>query len=257
MRSALAELLLLSIAGGLLGAWIVLRRLAFFAHAAGTAAFPGLVIAQAAGVSAPLAGLAAALGYAGSVERLGRRGRVPGDAATALALAGLLALGVVLASDVFESGSGVERLLFGTLVGVTSTDLAFSAAAALLAAAGTALLGQAWLAAGFDPDSARSLGPSPRLVDGVLLALVAAAAVAAIPAVGALLVSALLVVPAATARLLTRSVRGLLAVAVLLAAVEGTAGLYLAYWLDVSPGPAVATLAAGVHALVAIRDALR
>ncbi|MDP9134662.1 MAG: metal ABC transporter permease, partial [Actinomycetota bacterium] len=97
MRTALVELALLGVAGGLLGAWIVLRRLAFFAHAVGTATFPGLVIADGTGFSATLAGLAVALGYAGGVERAGRANRDPGDVATALALVVALALGVVLA----------------------------------------------------------------------------------------------------------------------------------------------------------------
>src|SRR5215210_5492023 len=64
MRTALAELALLAVAGGVVGAWIVLRRQAFFAHAAGTATFPGFVAADASGVSPTLAGLAVALGYA-------------------------------------------------------------------------------------------------------------------------------------------------------------------------------------------------
>src|ERR671914_2409312 len=86
MRTALAELGLLAVVGGLLGSWIVLRGLAFFSHAVGTATFPGLVVAEAAGLSPKLAGLAVAAGYAGGVERAGRSGRDPGDVATALLL---------------------------------------------------------------------------------------------------------------------------------------------------------------------------
>ena len=74
LREALFELVLLAVAGGMLGAWIVLRRLAFFSHAAGSATFPGLVVADASGVSPTLAGLAVALGYAGGVRRTGRTG---------------------------------------------------------------------------------------------------------------------------------------------------------------------------------------
>src|SRR5215210_4426981 len=133
MRTALAELALLALAGGVLGSWIVLSRLAFFTHAAGTATFPGLVAADASGISPILAGLGVALGYAGGVERAGRSGRAPGDAATALLLVAALATGVVLASDVFHSGSGVDRLLFGTLLGLNGSDVALSATAAAAA----------------------------------------------------------------------------------------------------------------------------
>jgi ABC-type Mn2+/Zn2+ transport system permease subunit len=96
----------------------------------------------------------------------------------------------------------------------------------------------------FDPDGARSLGVPAGLADFLLLALVAVAAVAAIPAVGALLVTAIYVLPAAAARLLARSVPGLIVWALALALAEGLVGLYLAYWLDLPPGPPVAVLGA-------------
>jgi ABC-type Mn2+/Zn2+ transport system permease subunit len=255
MREALVELVLLAVAGGTLGAWIVLRRLAFFSHAAGSATFPGLVAADAAGVSPTLAGLAVALGYAGGVERAGRAGRDT-DEATALLLVAALGGGVVLASDVFESGAAVDRLLFGTLLGLDGGDLALSAAAAALAGAGSLAFGRVWSALAFDPDGAPHLGLPVGLADLLLLVLVALAAVAAIPAVGALLVSAIYVLPAATARQLARSVPALIGWALAIAFVEGAVGLYGAYWLDVPPGPPVAALGAGVYAAVALYRAI-
>jgi ABC-type Mn2+/Zn2+ transport system permease subunit len=197
-----------------------------------------------------VAGLAVALGYTGGVERAGRAGREPGEA-TALLLVAALAAGVVLASDVFESGAAVDRLLFGTLLGLGTADLALSATAAALAAAGTIALGRTWAAVAFDPDGAGALGVPAALADFLLLALVAVAAVAAIPAVGALLVTAIYVLPAAAARLLAGSVPALIAWALALAVAEGVIGLYLAYWLDVPPGPPVAVLGALTYAVLA------
>jgi manganese/iron transport system permease protein len=104
---------------------------------------------------------------------------------------------------------------------------------------------------GFDPDGARALGLPAGRADLLLLALVAVAAVAAIPAVGALLVTAIYVLPAAAARMLTGSIRGLVACALAVALVEGVVGLYLAYWLDVPAGPPVAVLGALVCLVVA------
>src|SRR3954470_277086 len=103
MRTAVVELALLAVAGGLLGAWIVLRRLAFFAHAVGGATFPRLVIADAAGIrplGAALAGAPAdaAAGYRAGARAVGRFA----DAVTGVVLAAALATGVVLASDVFH-----------------------------------------------------------------------------------------------------------------------------------------------------------
>src|SRR5262245_36073830 len=239
LREALLELLLLAIPGGVLGTWVVLRRLAFFSHAAGSATFPGLVVADASGISPTLAGLAVALGYAGGVQRTGRGGREHGEG-TALLLVALLAIGVILASDVFESGAAVDRLLFGTILGLGGADIAVSAAVAAIATAAAVALGRTWAAVGFDPEGAEALGLPAGRADMLLLGLVAVAAVAAIPAVGALLVTAVYVLPAAAARMLTASIRGLVACALALALAEGVFGLYLAYWLDVPAGPPVA-----------------
>jgi ABC-type Mn2+/Zn2+ transport system permease subunit len=255
MQRALLAILLLAVAGGLLGAWIVLRRLAFFAHAVGTATFPGLVVAGPWGLAAPLAALGAGLGFAGLLARLTRRGATSADAATGLLLTGALALGAVLASDVYHAGAGVDRLLFGTLLAVGDGDLWLAAAVALAALAATAAFARTWLATGFDPAGAPALGIPAQRGDWILLALLAAAVVAVLPAVGALLVSTLLVVPAATARLLTGSLRALLATSVALGAVEGCAGLLLAYHLNLPPGPAIAIVGGAGFAVAAVASA--
>jgi ABC-type Mn2+/Zn2+ transport system permease subunit len=256
LRTATVEVLLLAVAGGLLGAWIVLRRLAFFAHAVGGATFPGLVVADATGIRPIVAALAVALAYAGGVHRAGSRaGGRAADAITGLLLVAALAVGVILASDVFHSGARVDQLLFGTLLGLDGGDVAAAAVAAALAALATLLFGPAWLASGFDREGARTLGAPVGAADALLLGLVAVAVVTALPAVGALLTTALFIVPAATTRLLARTVPGLLAGSVLLAAVEGVVGVYVALWADVPPGAAIAVLGAAVYALVALTRA--
>jgi ABC-type Mn2+/Zn2+ transport system permease subunit len=256
LRTATVEVLLLAVAGGLLGAWIVLRRLAFFAHAVGGATFPGLVVADATGIRPIVAALAVALAYAGGVHRAGSRaGGRAADAVTGLLLVAALALGVILASDVFHSGARVDRLLFGTLLGLDGGDLTAAAVAAPLAMLATLLLGPAWLASGFDREGARTLGAPVGTADALLLAIVAVAVVTALPAVGALLTTALFIVPAATARLLAPSVPALLAGSVLLAAVEAVVGVYVALWADIPPGAAIAVLGAGIYAAVALARA--
>jgi ABC-type Mn2+/Zn2+ transport system permease subunit len=253
MRSALGELSLLAVAGGLLGAWIVLRGLAFFAHAVGSSTFPGLVVADAAGFRPLIGALAVALGYAAAVHRAGARasGRFA-DAVTGVVLAAALAAGVVLASDVFHSGARVDSLLFGSLLAIDPGDIWAAAAAACVALAATATLGPAWLASGFDRDGARALGAPVATADALLLGIVAVSVVAALPAVGALLTTSLFIVPAATARLVAPGVGALLAGSVALALLEGVAGAYLALWLDAPPGPAVAVLGGIVFCAVAL-----
>jgi ABC-type Mn2+/Zn2+ transport system permease subunit len=256
MRTALLELSLLAVAGGLLGAWIVLRRLAFYSHAVGGSTFPGLVVADAAGFKPLIAALAVALGYAGVVHRAG--GRAAGryaDAVTGVALAGALATGVVLASDVFHSSARVDSLLFGSLLAISPSDVWVAAAAAAVALAATLTLGPAWLASGFDRAGARALGAPVGRADALLLVMIAATVVSSLPAVGALLTASIFIVPAATVRLVARSVPELLYGSVALAFVEGVLGAYVALWLDAPPGPAVAVIGGTVFTAVALAGA--
>ncbi len=257
MQRAVLAIVLLAVAGGLLGTWIVLRRLAFFAHAVGTATFPGLVVAGPWGLAAPVAALGAGLGFAALLARMTRGGSTTSDAATGLLLTGALALGAILASDVYQAGAGVDRLLFGTLLGLADADLWLAGAVAVAAVVATWALARTWLATGFDPAGAPALGVRAQRGDWILLALLAVTVVAMLPAVGALLVSTLLVVPAATARLVTGSLGALLATSVGLAAAEGVGGLLLAYHLDLPPGPAIAIVGGAGFALAALASAPR
>lgn len=256
VQRALVEVLVLSIAAGTLGAWIVLRGLAFYSHGVAAAAFPGLVLADGLGFSATLGAFGVALIFALTVGQLAARARGGHDSLTALVLVAALAIGVVLASDVFASGANVETLLFGSLLAIGPDDIRLAALVAVLALLASALLGERWLAVGFDPMAARSLGVRSPLADLALLVLIALAAVATLSAVGALLATALLVVPAATTRLLLRRMLPWQAATVALAAVEGTAGLWLAFETNAPPGATIAVIAGGVFALVALARAL-
>ncbi len=249
MQRAAAEIALLAPLAGVLGAQIVLRRLAFFTHGVGTAAFPGLVVAGPWGIPPALAALAVGGGFAVLLERLGRGASLARDAATALLLVAALAVGIVLASDVFATAAGVDRLLFGSLLAIGDSELLVTAVILAVALTATAIFRRSWIEGGFD-----DLGPSSpdlrrRAGDLALFAVVAIAAIAAIDAVGALLVSAILVVPAATVRLFARSVVGLELGAAALALAQGLAGLLVAYELDAPPGAVIAVLGAGVFAL--------
>ena len=255
VQRGLIEVLILAVPAGLLGTWIVLRGLAFFSHAVGTATFPGLVLADGLGFAAPLGAFGAAVLFAAGATAL--RGRRSGqDAVVALVLAGCLASGVILASDVFGSGSNVETLLFGSLLLVDSGDLALAAAAAAATLLASVLIGQHWLRAGFDPTLADSAGPSSQLFDAVLLSLVALATVAALTVVGALLVAALFVVPAITARLLTDRLLKWQLLSIGLVALEGTSGLWLSVRTNAPPGATIACVAGATFAVVALARSL-
>jgi ABC-type Mn2+/Zn2+ transport system permease subunit len=257
MQRALVAALLLSVPLGLLGTWIVLRGLAFFAHAVGVATFPGVVVGLGVPAIGPFLGaLGAAGAFSGSVTLLERDERVRGGAVTGLVLSTAMALGAVLLVSVFEETVPVEGVLFGSLLAVGDTDVV---RAAVLAGAGTVallLLGPRLAAGTFDRTWAGPAGARTGLVDAGLLALTAVCVVVALPIIGSLLVSGMLVVPAATARLLSRGTGAMLAWSVALAACALVGGLLAAHALDAPPGGAAAALAGLGFAIAYTRDAL-
>jgi ABC-type Mn2+/Zn2+ transport system permease subunit len=248
---ALAELVLLALLAGTLGTWIVLRRMAFLAHAAGTATFPGLVVAAPWGVAPQLAALGAAGGFAALLAALLRTRRLDAGAATGVLLVGALALGAILASDVYSAGAGVDALLLGSLLGVDARDLALTGAAVVLVLALDAVLGRSWARGTFEPAT------SAAGADAALVSAIALAAVVAVDAVGALLAGVVLVVPAATARLLTDDLREMRIAATALALAEGTAALWLAVRVDVGPGPVLALIGGAVFVAASLYAAAR
>ena len=137
-----------------------MRGLSFYAHAVGTAAFPGLVLADGLGFSAPLGAFAAALVFAFGVERLARRPRAGYDSLTALVLVAALAGGVVLASDVFHSGGNVDSLLFGSLLLTGTRDLVLAGLASAAAVAAHARARAALARPGIRPGLGARSGPA-------------------------------------------------------------------------------------------------
>jgi ABC-type Mn2+/Zn2+ transport system permease subunit len=249
VQRGLVEVLALSVGAGLLGTWIVLRGLAFYSHALGVAAFPGLVLAAGLGFAPPLGAFGTAVIFAGGLHGLSRSKRASYDSLTALVLVGMISLGVILASDVFFSGSNIDTLLFGSLLLLGREDVAFAAAASLAAVAATLLFGRVWLTTGFDPEAARMLGVRPALPDAILLLLIALVTTLALSALGAILVAALFVVPAATARPWVQRMSTWQAFSVILTAAEGGAGLWLSVQTNAPPGATIAMLTGGVFAL--------
>lgn len=254
VQRGLFEILILSVPAGLLGTWIVLRGLAFFSHAVGTAAFPGLVLADGLGFAAPLGAFGAAVIFSAGSALLGRREEEATDSAVAIVLVGCLAAGTILASDVFGSGANVETLLFGSLLLIDGSDLVLAGVAAGLTLVVSLLLGQRWLALGFDPAAAPP--GAGGWLDLVLFGLIALAITAALSVVGALLVTALFVVPALTARLFAERMLSWQLSSVALVALEGTVGLWLSVKTDAPPGATIAVVAGAVFAIAAGARAL-
>jgi len=255
VQRGLVEILILSVPAGLLGTWIVLRGLSFFSHAVGTAAFPGLVLADGLGFAAPLGAFGAAVIFSAGSALLGRREEESNDSAVAIVLVGCLAAGTLLASDVFGSGANVETLLFGSLLLIDGGDIVLAGIAAGLTLALSLLLGRRWLAAGFDPASGGG-GRAERILNGALLGLIALTTTAALSVVGALLVTAVFVVPALTVRLFAERMLSWQLATIALVALEGTLGLWLSVETDAPPGATIAVVAGSAFVLAAAGRAL-
>src|SRR5262245_7383601 len=251
MQRALAEVLLLAIPAGLLGAWVVLRGLAFFAHALGHATFPALVVAYLAGWSVFGAAFVASLALALALSRLGERPELAEGVAVAVLLSAAVAVGAILVSDVTDPGVGANTLLFGSLLAVADADVARSGIVAGVTLVVALVAGRAWLAIALDRGTARAAALPVRSLDAALLVLLAAAVAVSVSIVGSLMITGLFLVPAATARLLTRRLWSLQGLAVALAAVEGVVGLWIAFRLDAPPGACIAALAAAAFVAVA------
>jgi ABC-type Mn2+/Zn2+ transport system permease subunit len=257
MQRALLEALLLAVVGGTLGCWIVLGQLSYGAESLAHGMLPGLVLAALAGAPLLLGGAAGILVAALAIALAGRAGeRVGRDSAVAVAVTTLLGLGALLALSP-ATPLGIRALLFGDVLGTSSGDLIAGAAlvAAVLLALG--LAHQRLLAVGFDRAGARALGISPLALDALLLTLVALAVLVAVQGLGNLLVVAVLVAPAATARLLTRRLAPMMALAVALGAAAGIGGLCLSYYARVAAGASIAGLLVACYLLARLASSLR
>ena len=257
MRRALVEVLLLAIPAGLLGTWVVTRKLAFATHAIGHATFPALVIAVIAGWSLTGTSLVTAIAVALALGLVAQRPGLGQGVGVAILLSAALALGAVLVSNVSDPGVRANTLLFGSVLAIDWADVAYTAAVAGVVLIAVAMVGRQFAAATFQRDLARAEGLPVRGLDAVLMVLLGATIAVAVNTVGSLLVGSLVLVPSATARLMTRRVVTLHTVGIALAASEGLVGLWLAYRLDAPPGAAIAVVGVLVFVVVAVAGSVR
>ena len=216
---------------GVVGFFVVLRGSAFAAHAIPKGAFAGAAGAGLLGIST-LAGLAvfsllAALGI-GALSRRGRR-----DVVTALALVMMLALGAAFLSTTTEYEPEIYSLLFGEVLGVSTTELLPIAALGIACIAAVAVLYRPLMLSSIAPDIAEAKGVRSHRMESCFLIVVALATAMTVPVAGALLIFSLMIGPPAAARSLTsRPVRAmLLSVAIALVTVwAAIAGSYLYNW---------------------------
>jgi manganese/zinc/iron transport system permease protein len=254
----------LGIVAGALGAFAVLRRQSLLGDAVSHAALPGIVLAfVVTGTKAPLALLvgAALAGWLATlaVMTIVRATRIKYDTALGLVLSVFFGLGLVLLTDVQKNPdatqAGLDRFLFGQAAGLLKSDVVTMALLGLPALVALALLWKEFKLLAFDPGFAASLGLPVRVLDLLLTGLLVIAIVVGLQTVGVVLMSAMVVAPAAAARQWTNRLGRMVALAAAFGAAAGVAGAVLSSRADRLPaGPTIvlcATLVVVVSLLVA------
>lgn len=251
MQRALLATVFAAIVCALLSCWLVLVGWSLMGDAVAHSVLPGVVLAYAVG--APFALGAVVFGFL-AVALIGAvrgGGRVKEDAAIGIVFTTLFALGLVLIS-VTPSQTDLNHIIFGNVLGVAPADLMQIAALAAIVFIVVMLKRRDLTLYAFDPTHAHAIGLNPKLIGALLLGLLATTAVVALQVVGVILVVAMLIIPGATARLLTDRFGRMLVIAPTVSAVCSIAGIYLSYWLDVASGGMVVLVQGAVFALVFI-----
>lgn len=256
LQRALVEIVVLGAACGALGVWLLALRQAYAAESLAHAMLPGLVLASLAGIPLLLGAGAGVLVTAALIALAARDTRVGSEIAVGVTVTTAFGLGAVLALSP-DVPVGLDKLLFGDLLGAATSDLVAAAVLALLIAVALAAGHRRLVLAVFDPIAAPSLGASPARAELALLALLAVAVVAAVLSLGNLLVFALLVAPAAAATRLGRSMRSQLLLASALGAGAGIIGLVASAELDIAAGGSVALAAVALYVVAAFARAPR
>jgi ABC-type Mn2+/Zn2+ transport system permease subunit len=250
MRNAFAAIVLVGLICGAMGVFVTLRGLAFMGDAIAHAVFPGVVISYVAGGSFLVGAILAATIVSLAIGAVTQSGLLRNDTAIGVFFVGAFALGVAIISTRDTYARDVTSLLFGSILGVANGDLA------LTAVVGGGVLIALWLfrreivTLSFDRTFARSQGLNLWGWDQLFLLLLSLTIVVSLQTVGNVLVLAMLVTPAASARLLTVRLGRMIAVSALIGAACGVAGLYASYYQGVSSGASIVLVATAVFVAV-------
>jgi len=249
LHRATAEVILAGALAGLVGVQVVLRRLSFFTMALTHATFPGVVLASIIGVNIMLGGVVAGGLVALGVAALTRRRGQDASAATGVLLSAGFALGAALVATQSGFSRDLSSFLVGSILTVGPPDLVATAVALIVVAAVLAVGARSLLLIGFDRTGAQAAGVPVGSWDVVLLLTIQIAVVTMVPAVGTILAVALIVAPAAAARLWSDRLPVVAALSVGFAVGSGLAGLWASSRWDVAAGASISLTATAVLAV--------
>ena len=248
LRALLASFLVGALCG-LIGVYIILRRMSYIGHGLSHAVFGGAVVSFLLQVNfylgAGLWGVASAL----LINELARRRRLGADAAIGIVTTASFAIGVAAISRHRRLTRNFEAALFGNVLGITPADLWMIAGVTFAAALSIVLLYRPLLFSTFDEETAEVFGVPTRGVNTLFALLLAAVLLVAMQVMGVTLIAASLIIPASAARLLTDRFARLLGLATALGAAIGVLGMFASYYLDMASGATIVLVGTGVFAV--------
>ena len=257
LRLSLAAGILVAITCAIAGTFVVLRGLAFVGDALAHGVLPGIATAMLLGVSGIVGAAIGAAVMMGGVSVVSRRFRLSGDTAIGLLFVGMLALGVMITSRSASFVGDLAHILFGELLGITTTDLAWQFIALVIVGIIAFVGRRPFLLLSVDDGLARTSGFSARLFHNVMLAMVAITVIASFQTVGTLLVLGMLIAPAATGSLFARRIESMMLIAALVGSLSTYIGLLVSYHYDLAAGASIVLTAVVIFAISATANEIR
>jgi len=249
MQRALAVAVVCGVVCGVIGCHVVLRGMAFIGDTVAHSVFPGVAIAFVAGADLVLGGALAGVLTAVLVAIVSQNRRLREDTVIGVFFAAAFSLGIVVLSASPGYGGSLESFLFGQILGISAADVRTAAGVGLCLLAAVLVLHRELVAVGLDRETARAAGLPVFRLDLALYVLVTIAIVISLQAVGNILVLALLVTPAACARLLTDRLAVMLVAAPAIGALSSVLGLLLSWHLDLAAGGLIVLVATALFLL--------
>lgn len=243
MVRALLAAVFAVITTSVVGSWVIIRGLSFMGDALAHGVLPGIAIAFLLDVNLIIGAVAAAVVMISAISLIHRTTRLSEDTSIGLLFVGMLALGVIIISRSGSFAVDLVAILFGDVLGTSTTDVVVQAVAAAFAVAGVVVFYRPLMALSFNEQKAEVLGMSPRLSHLVMMGLITLAVVTSFRTVGTMLVFGLLVAPPATASLVARRVPVMILASAAVGTVAVVAGLLLSYHLDIAAGATMSGLA--------------
>jgi manganese/iron transport system permease protein len=249
MLRGLMASLMVGVLCAVVGCYVVLRSMAFLGDAMAHAILPGVAVAYLLKGNLFFGALVAAVIVALSIGFFTRQGTIKEDTAIGVLFAAALASGVALISTVKTYAMDLTHILFGNVLGVSTSDLFLTAGVGLGVLVTILLLYKEFLVISFDPLFAATLRLPVETLRTLMLVLLALTIVVSLQTVGVGLVTAMLVTPGATAYLLSKRLSTMMVISAAVGAISTVSGLYLSFYIDVASGAAVVLVATGIFVL--------